>query len=380
MKSRISLHNTLQRCISSFICHPRRFSTKALLISHSECAEHKIEGHVERPERLTFTLEKIRLWDEKLIQRGQGSEETAYGSRKRKLVWKEAPLAERDHLLYCHTPKHIDYVFQLLDQSRISKWPMQIDPDTSVCPNSRNAILRAAGSAIFAVEQVRQGPETKAFCCVRPPGHHAVPENSMGFCIFNNVFLGVHHALKLGYKRIALFDWDVHHGNGSEIMAWNHPNVLYLSTHQHPHYPGTGSRYDVGAYDNVKNAQLRWGASSKQFRDAVENEIIPKMEEFNPDFIFISAGFDAHELDPLSGTELTTEDFYWATRKMVDLADRFCEGRMVSILEGGYDLEGLAQSVIAHLKGLVGDDFNLFEIEEIVRHKLPAEIVDSSKQ
>lgn len=229
-----------------------------------------------------------------------------------------------------------------------------LDPDTVVSPGSREAAWRAAGAVTAAVDAVMAGEAANAFCAVRPPGHHAEPDRAMGFCLFNNVAVGALRAHQAhGCDRVAVIDFDVHHGNGTQAMFAADPRLFYASTHQWPLYPGTGARDERGVAGNIVNAPLGTNAGSADFRFAVAEFVLPALEDFRPDFLFISAGFDAHSRDPLAGLNLFEEDFAWVTDKLTSLAARHCRGRVVSVLEGGYDLEALAGSSAAHVAALM---------------------------
>ena len=218
----------------------------------------------------------------------------------------------------------------------------------------RPRLLLAAGAVMLAVDRVAGGKIKNAFCAVRPPGHHAPSDRAMGFCLFNNVAVGAFHAHKIrGFEKVAVIDFDVHHGNGTEQIFWDEPNFFYGSTHQMPLYPGTGAPDEHGIAQNILNVPLAPYAGSDAFRAAMSNEILPKLEDFKPDFIFISAGFDAHKDDPLAQLELDENDFGWATAQICEIAGRTCSGRVVSTLEGGYDLEALARSSEAHVRALM---------------------------
>jgi acetoin utilization deacetylase AcuC-like enzyme len=228
----------------------------------------------------------------------------------------------------------------------------ELDGDTVLSPGSGAAALHAAGAVAAAVDAVVKGDLKNAFCAVRPPGHHAERDLAMGFCIFNNVAVGAAQALDAcGLDRVAIFDFDVHHGNGTQHIFDHDPRVLYASTHQSPLYPGTGAKNEKGV-GNIVNAPLPPYAGSEEFRDACEEVILPALEKFRPDLILISAGFDAHRNDPLASLEFETEDYAWVTDELVGLAKTVCGGRIVSTLEGGYDLNALAESVTAHVYAL----------------------------
>jgi acetoin utilization deacetylase AcuC-like enzyme len=304
------------------------------LITHNACLGHQTpRGHPERPERLSTLLEVMN------------SEEF------QRLIRIVAPAATRADLLRGHAPGLIDFV--LADRTGMPGFTA-IDADTAMSAGSAEAALRAAGAVIRAVDGVMAGEFANAFCAVRPPGHHAERDRAMGFCLFNNIAIGALHARaahKLG--RIAAIDFDVHHGNGTQDIFQDDANLFYASTHQSPLYPGTGRASERGIAGNVVNVPLPAGASSEEFRAAFTNVILPALERFAPQFIFISAGFDAHRDDPLAGLCLDDSDFGWATAEICKIAARICGGRVVSALEGGYDLDALARSSAAHVRALM---------------------------
>ncbi|MBV8165959.1 MAG: histone deacetylase family protein, partial [Alphaproteobacteria bacterium] len=229
----------------------------------------------------------------------------------------------------------------------------RIDADTVVSAGSREAVLRAAGAVCAAVDAVMAGEARNAFCAVRPPGHHAEARDPMGFCVFNNVAVGALQAHEAhGCKRVAVIDFDVHHGNGTQAMFADHADRFFGSTHQYPLYPGTGARSERGV-GNIVNAPLPPGAGGPEFRHALSELILPRLSEFQPDFVLISAGFDAHEDDPLAALRLHEADYAWATTEIMRIAKHSCEGRVVSTLEGGYDLHALAESAAAHVHALM---------------------------
>jgi acetoin utilization deacetylase AcuC-like enzyme len=304
-----------------------------LLITHPACLDHLTPlGHPERPDRLR-AIERV-LEHERFMT----------------LAREQAPVAELESVALCHP---LDYIEQIRDVSPRTGL-VRIDADTSMSPGSFEAAMRAAGGATFAVDEVAGKRAANAFVATRPPGHHAETARPMGFCFFNNAAIAARHAQRRhGAERVAIVDFDVHHGNGSQDIFWNDPRVMYCSTHEMPLYPGTGAVSERGAHDNVVNAPLRAGDGGPEFREAFEIAILPRLEAFGADFIVISAGFDAHARDPLANLNLTEQDFGWVTRKIVDLADGCAGGRVVSVLEGGYDLEGLARSVAAHVMVLM---------------------------
>lgn len=301
------------------------------LYTHEACLAHDTgPGHPERVQRLSSIL---RLLDDPI-----------YGA----LLRRDAPEATRAQLERVHTHAYIDEVFAAVP----GMGRAELDGDTVLSPGSGEAALRAAGAVAAAVDAVMAGEIRNAFCAVRPPGHHAERDLAMGFCVFNNVAVGAAQALEAGgLGRVAIVDFDVHHGNGTQHIFAADPRVLYVSTHQMPLYPGTGARHEKGV-GNICNAPLAPYAGSEEFRDAVEEIVLPAIERFRPEFLLISAGFDAHRADPLAALELETEDFAWVTEQLCALAAGLCAGRVVSTLEGGYDLNALAESAAAHVLAL----------------------------
>lgn len=267
------------------------------------------------------------------------------------LVRASAPRAKLEAAALAHPREYVDALAAAIPESGM----VGIDSDTILSPGSLEATLRAIGGANHALDAVIAGECRNAFVAMRPPGHHAERTRSMGFCLFNHAAVAARYAqAKHGAERVALVDWDVHHGNGSQDIFWDDPTVLYCSTHQMPLFPGTGSASERGEKNTIVNVPLRPNDDGEVFREAFETGILSRLEAFRPDVIVISAGFDAHRLDPLANLRLEAEDFGWATRRLMDLADRFAEGRIVSVLEGGYSLEGLAKSVAAHVDALMG--------------------------
>jgi len=303
------------------------------LFTHPACLEHDTgEDHPECIARLRAVLNALE------------------GEIFMFLDRQEAPAATREQLERIHPPAHVDQVLAMIP----TQGSANIDSDTVVCPASGEAALRAAGAVCAAIDFVVAGHARNAFCAIRPPGHHAEPDKAMGFCLFNNIAVGAAHAQKAhGLKRVVIVDFDVHHGNGTQTVAESNRDIFYGSTHQWPLYPGTGAAHERGPADNVVNACLPPMAGSPEFRAAVSRDLLPAIDAFKPDIILISAGFDAHSRDPLAGLHLMEDDFAWITTKLGELADKHCKGRLVSALEGGYDLRALASSAAAHVKALM---------------------------
>jgi acetoin utilization deacetylase AcuC-like enzyme len=304
-----------------------------LLITHPASLNHlNGTGHPERPDRIR-AIESI-LEQEKF----------------QALVREQAPMAELETVALCHP---MDYVVEIRNIAP-KEGMMQLDADTSMSPGTFEAALRAVGGATLAVDEVLTKKADNAFVAQRPPGHHAETVRPMGFCIFNQAAIAARHAQKKhGLHRVAVVDFDVHHGNGTQEIFWSDPTLMYCSTHQMPLYPGTGAIGERGDHDNIVNAPLRAGDGGEQFRAAMEDRILPRLSAFGPELIVISAGFDAHKRDPLAKLQFVEEDFAWATRKIMDVADKTAQGRVVSVLEGGYDLEGLSKSAAAHVVALM---------------------------
>ncbi len=303
-----------------------------LLYSHNACLNHDTgRGHPERIARLEVILNALAAPEFHSLTRI------------------EAPEASREQIALAHDRDYVDAVLKAVPKSG----HVRADADTVMSPGSGEAALRAAGAVVAAVDAVIDGEADNAFCAVRPPGHHAEADRPMGFCLFNNVAVGAYHArAKHGLGRIAVIDFDVHHGNGTQHMFESESELFYGSTHQWPLYPGTGARSETGV-GNICNAPLPLGAGSEQFRAAFDGIVLPALRTFAPELLLISAGFDAHRRDPLAGLELETEDFAWATVELMAVARQSCGGRIVSTLEGGYDLEALADSAAAHVRTLM---------------------------
>ena len=297
--------------------------------SHPDCLGHQPgAGHPESPARLRTVTEALH---EALPA----------------LQWHEAPLATREQLQRVHAPSLIDRILEAP-----AGVTLRLDEDTVLSPGSVAATLRACGAGIAAVDAVLAGDTRQAFCAVRPPGHHATADTAMGFCLFNAVAVAAAHALAAhGLKRVAIVDFDVHHGNGTQDIFEREPRVLYLSSHQSPLYPGSGSPNESGV-GNIVNAPLPPGAGSNLFRAAWQERLLPALDAFAPELLLVSAGFDGHRLDPLADLGLVAEDYAWLSGLLAACAGQHCQGRLVSLLEGGYSLSALRECSVAHLVGL----------------------------
>jgi acetoin utilization deacetylase AcuC-like enzyme len=304
-----------------------------LLLTHPACLDHLTPaGHPERPDRL------------RAVERALEAEK--FQTLAREL----APMAALETVALCHP---MDYIVELRDASP-REGIIHLDADTSMSPGTFEAALRAAGGAIQAVDEVLAKKVRNAFVATRPPGHHAETARPMGFCLFDNAAIAARYAQsRHGIANAAIIDFDVHHGNGSQEIFWADKSVMYCSTHQMPLFPGTGAVGESGDYNTVVNAPLRPGDGAKAFREALETRILPRLRDYRPELIIISAGFDAHMRDPLANINLAEEDFAWATQKIMDVADTCADGRIVSLLEGGYDLQALGNSVAAHVTALM---------------------------
>jgi len=304
-----------------------------LLFTHPACLDHDPgPQHPERPARLTAILNALDGPDFAALDR------------------REAPLADDVQLTLVHPALHVQRVLGAVPPQGRAR----IDADTALSPGSGEAALRAAGAVCAAVDAVAAGQGKNAFCAVRPPGHHAEPNRAMGFCLFNNVAVGALHARqKHDLRRVAVIDFDVHHGNGTQAAFERDADLFYASTHQSPLYPGTGAMDERGVANNILNLPLPPGGDSDLFRLAMEKGVLVALEAFRPEMVFISAGFDAHAADPLANLNLATEDFGWATERLAEVAEKTCNGRLVSTLEGGYDLDALAESAAAHVRALM---------------------------
>ncbi|WP_299444288.1 histone deacetylase family protein [uncultured Rhodospira sp.] len=305
-----------------------------LYVTHHACIDHDTgDFHPECGDRLRAVQRILEAEDFMLLHR------------------QEAVAATDEHLRRAHPQSHIDRVFRTIPPEGLR----HIDGDTLVSAASGEAARRAAGAVVVAVDAIMRGEVTNAFCAVRPPGHHAEAERAMGFCLFNNIAVGALHArAAYGLERIAVFDWDVHHGNGTQDIFQTDPGLFYASTHEAGNYPGTGFTQERGVAGNILNCPLPPGSTGDAFRAAVDQTIEPAMRAFQPQMVMISAGFDGHARDPLAHLRLQVADYVWATRRMMAVAEDCCDGRLVSVLEGGYDLQALAGSVHAHVRTLMG--------------------------
>jgi len=307
---------------------------------HPTYLEHIVPpGHPERPDRIRALMSELEGPDFYRLDRV------------------EARMASEDAILLVHPESYVDEIRkQIPDGIDDEEAPQPINKlgvDTYVSPKSWEAALLAIGGANAAVDDVFSGKADNVFVASRPPGHHAELSTAMGFCLFNNVAIAARHAQRnYGAERIAIVDWDVHHGNGTQDIFKDDPSVLYCSTHQFPLFPGTGRKDEVGV-GNIVNAPLSPNTGSREFREAFNSRVLPALDNFRPDLILISAGFDAHFRDPLAEINLDESDFDWATGKLMERAERFCNHRLVSVLEGGYDLEGLSQSASSHITRLL---------------------------
>ncbi|MBC2858321.1 histone deacetylase family protein [Stappia sp. 28M-7] len=304
-----------------------------LYLHHSAYLDHLTPvGHPERPDRLR-AIDRIL-------------EHERFQTLQREV----APMGRVQDIARVHPSSYIDMLHTMAPQDGL----VRVDADTTMSPGTWEAAMRGVGGACQAVDEVMSGKVGNAFSASRPPGHHAETARAMGFCLFNNAAVAARYAQQVhGAERVAIVDFDVHHGNGTQDIFWADPTVMYCSTHQMPLYPGSGAANERGEANTIVNAPLAAGDGGDEFREAMDLAILPRVESFRPDLVIISAGFDAHARDPLGGLNLVEADFAWATVKLMDIADRSCGGRVVSLLEGGYDLEGLARSAAAHIMTLM---------------------------
>ena len=292
------------------------------------------EGHPEKIDRVTAVIDNFKKLDNK------------------NLIWKKPSKFNRSLLEITHSSDYINFVETSFSKKGLSF----LDGDTIVSPGSKDATLDAVGSIIAAIDGVQNKEFKNAFCAVRPPGHHAEKNKAMGFCIYNNVAVGANYLInKYKLNKIAIIDFDVHHGNGTQDIFYDNEKVLYISTHQFPYYPGSGTEQEKGKYNNIFNIPLAAGTTSEEYLNAYEF-VLKKIKEFKPEFILFSAGFDAHKDDPLAQLQLEAEDFYTLTRRTLELSKLYCDGKVVSILEGGYDLLALQKCSEMHVKALL--EFN----------------------
>ena len=289
------------------------------------------QGHPERADRVSAVIESLKKF------------------KNKNLIWKKPSTFDRKLLEITHDNNYVNQV----EKSFPEKGLVFLDGDTIVSPGSKQAALDAVGSIIAAIDGVQSKEFQNAFCAVRPPGHHAEKNKAMGFCIYNNVAVGAQYLLdKYKLNKVAIVDFDVHHGNGTQDIFYDNEKVLYISTHQYPFYPGTGGDGEKGKYNNIFNIPLPAGTTSEEYLSAYEF-VLKKLKEFKPEFILFSAGFDAHENDPLAQFQLKSKDFYELTKRTLSLAKSYCNGKVVSVLEGGYDLNALKESVDYHVKSLL---------------------------
>jgi len=308
---------------------------KTGLITSNTYQNHNTgDGHPEKIDRVTAIIDNFKKLNNK------------------NLIWKKPSKYKKKILENTHNKDYINFV----EKSFPEKGLFFLDGDTIISPGSKEATADAVGSIITAIDGVQNKEFHNAFCAVRPPGHHAERNKAMGFCIYNNVAVGAHYLLeKYKFNKVAIIDFDVHHGNGTQDIFYDNEKVLYISTHQYPYYPGTGTEKEKGKYNNIFNIPLPAGTTSEEYLNAYEF-VLKKIKEFKPEFILLSAGFDAHKDDPLAQFELTSKDFYNLTKRTLNLAKLYCEGKVVSILEGGYDLNALQESTEMHVNALL--EFN----------------------
>ena len=292
------------------------------------------DGHPEKIDRVTSIIDNFKKFDNK------------------NLIWQKPVKFDLSYLKNTHSPRYINQVSQSFPKKGLSF----LDGDTVISPGSKDATKDAVGSIIAAIDGIQNKEFKNAFCAVRPPGHHAEKEKAMGFCIYNNVAVGANYLIeKYKYNKVAIIDFDVHHGNGTQNIFYDNKKVLYISTHQYPYYPGSGSEKEKGKFDNILNIPLDAGTTSEEYLNAYEY-VLKKLNEFKPEFLLFSAGFDAHIDDPLAQLKLRSEDFYIITKRTLNLSKKFCNGNVVSILEGGYDLKALQDSTKRHVDALI--EFN----------------------
>ena len=292
------------------------------------------DGHPEKIDRVTSVIDNFKKFDNK------------------NLIWQKPVKFDLSYLKNTHSPRYINQVSQSFPKKGLSF----LDGDTVISPGSKDATKDAVGSIIAAIDGVQSKKFKNAFCAVRPPGHHAEKEKAMGFCIYNNVAVGANYLIQnYNYSKVAIIDFDVHHGNGTQDIFYDNEKVLYISTHQYPYYPGSGSKNETGNHNNILNIPLDAGTTAKEYLNAYEY-VLKKLKEFKPEFLLFSAGFDAHIDDPLAQLRLSSEDFYHLTKRTLEISKSLCNGNVVSILEGGYDLKALQESTQRHVDALI--EFN----------------------
>ncbi|WP_319825285.1 histone deacetylase family protein [Thalassovita sp.] len=297
--------------------------------THDDCLEHVTpRGHPEQVARLQAVVRALEGFA---------------------LDRRAAPLGTDGQILLCHPATYLQRIITAEPEQGF----VALDEDTFMSAGSVQAARRAVGAACAAVDAVLAGEVRNAFVACRPPGHHAEPDRQMGFCLFGNVAIAAKHALANGLRRVAIVDFDVHHGNGTQALLWNEPGVLFFSSHQSPLWPGTGTEAERGAHDQIVNLPLPPNSGGAEMRRVYQARVFPMIEAFRPELILISAGFDAHRADPLAQLNWDAADFAWLTRELLALAERHCDGRVVSVLEGGYDLDALGRSVAAHVTELM---------------------------
>ena len=308
---------------------------KTGLITSNTYQNHNTgNGHPEKIDRVTVVINNFK----KL--------------KNKNLIWKKPTKFDQSILINTHSSKYINEVSQSFPENGLTF----LDGDTVVSPGSKDAIKDAVGSIITAIDGVQNKEFKNAFCAVRPPGHHAEKEKAMGFCIYNNVAVGANYLInKYKYNKVAIIDFDVHHGNGTQDIFYDNEKVLYISTHQYPYYPGSGSEKEKGKFNNILNIPLEAGTNAEEYLNAYEH-VLKKLKEFKPEFLLFSAGFDAHIDDPLAQLKLRSEDFYLLTKRTLEFSKSFLNGNVVSILEGGYDLKALQESTQRHVDALI--EFN----------------------
>ena len=291
-------------------------------------------GHPEQVARVDVILENFKKINNK------------------NLIWKKPSKVKNEILKMTHNSDYIDFVQNSFPKNDFSS----LDGDTIISPGSKEATIDAVGSVMAAIDGVQNKEFKNAFCAVRPPGHHATRDKAMGFCVYNNISVGVQYLLTtFNLKKVAIFDLDIHHGNGTQDIFYDNPNVFYISTHQYPFYPGTGSENEKGKYNNILNIPLPSGTNSEEYLNALET-VLKRLKDFDPDFILLSAGFDAHKHDPIGQFNLESNDFYTITKRVLEISRLCCEGKVVSILEGGYDLNALKESTEMHVNALLEFD------------------------